>query len=82
MPQLDVNRSQVEALTQQRLISLQNDAAKQKINLARLTGLPANAQFDLTDAIPFMAAPPIAIEDALKQAAARADHGSRRRSSR
>jgi outer membrane protein TolC len=69
VPQLDVNRSQVEAFTQQqRLVSLQNDAAKQKINLARLTGLPANAQFDLTDAIPFMAAPPIAIEDALKQA--------------
>ncbi|HKV41672.1 MAG TPA: TolC family protein, partial [Blastocatellia bacterium] len=41
--QIDVNRSQVQALTeQQRLVSLQNDLARQKINLARLTGLPPN----------------------------------------
>ena len=39
--QIDVNRSQVEVLlNQQRLVTLQNDLAKQKINLARLTGLP------------------------------------------
>jgi outer membrane protein TolC len=37
----DVNRSQIQALTeQQRLLSLENDLAKQKINLARMTGLP------------------------------------------
>jgi outer membrane protein TolC len=35
--QIDVNRSQVQALTQQqRLVSPKNDLAKQKINLARL----------------------------------------------
>ena len=39
--QVDVDRSQVQALTQQqRVTSLQNDLAKQKINLARMTGLP------------------------------------------
>ncbi len=67
--QIDANRSQVEALTeQQRLLSLQNDLAKQKINLARLTGLPPTDQYQLTDDVPFAAAPPIAIEDALRQA--------------
>ena len=46
--QVDVDRSQVQALTQQqRVTSLQNDLAKQKINLARMTGLPPNDQYDL-----------------------------------
>ena len=67
--QIDANRSQVEALTeQQRLLSLQNDLAKQKINLARLTGLPLTDQYELTDNVPFAAAPAIAIDDALRQA--------------
>jgi len=67
--QLDVNRSQVEAFTeQQRLLTLQDDAAKQKINLARLIGLPATADYTLTDDIPYAAAPALGIEDALKKA--------------
>ncbi len=68
-PQIDVNRSQVEVLTQrQRLVSLQNDVSKQKINLARLTGLPPNDQYDISDDVPFAAAPPVSLEDAVKQA--------------
>jgi outer membrane protein TolC len=67
--QIDVNRSQVQMLTQQqRLVSLQNDLAKQKINLARLTGLAPNDQYDLTNEIAFSAPPPLSTEDALKQA--------------
>jgi outer membrane protein TolC len=67
--QIDVNRSQVQALTQQqRLVSLQSDLAKQKINLARLTGLPPSDAFELTDDIPFAPSPPITFEDALMQA--------------
>lgn len=69
LARIDVNRSQVQALTeQQRLVSLQNDLAKQKINLARLTGLPPTDQYELSDDIPYAAAPPLAFEDALKQA--------------
>ena len=69
VPQIDVNRSQVEVLTQrQRLVSLQNDVAKQKINLARLTGLPANEQYDISDDVPFAAAPPVSLEDAVGRA--------------
>jgi outer membrane protein TolC len=67
--QTDLNRSQIQMLTQQqRLVSLQNDYAKLKINLARLTGLPPNDQYELADAIPFEAAPPITFDEALKQA--------------
>ena len=65
--QIDVNRSQVQArLQQQRLTSLQNDFAKQKINLARLTGLPVNENYTLSDNVPFAAAPALTLEDALK----------------
>jgi outer membrane protein TolC len=69
VPQIDVNRSQVEVLTRkQRLVSLQNDVAKQKINLARLTGLPPNEQYDISDDVPFAPAPAVGLEDAVKQA--------------
>ncbi len=67
--QIDVNRSQVQALTQQqRLTSLQNDFSKQKINLARMTGLPANDQYELTDEFDFSGPPPLDLERALKLA--------------
>jgi len=66
---VDVDRSQVQALTQQqRVTSFQNDLAKQKINLARMTGLPPNDQYDLSDDVPFSAAPPITVEEALRRA--------------
>ena len=69
VPQIDVNRSQVEVLTQkQRLVSLQNGVSKQKINLARLAGLPPNEQYDISDDVPFAAAPAVSLEDAVKQA--------------
>ncbi len=70
--QIDVNRSRVEQLTQrQRLLSLEDDLAKQKVNLARMVGLPPNDRFELTDELPFAAAPSLQIEDALKQAVAK-----------
>ena len=69
LAQTDVNRSQVQALTQQqRLISLRNDLAKQKINLARLVGLPASDDYVLSEDVPFSAAPSVTLEEALKQA--------------
>lgn len=67
--QIDVNKSEVQMLTQkQRLATLQNDLSKQKINLARLTGLAPNDRYDLTDEVPYQAAPPLAQEDAVQQA--------------
>lgn len=67
--QTDLNRSQIQLLTQQqRLVSLENDHSKLKINLARLTGLPPTDQYEISDAIPFAEAPPLSLGDALQQA--------------
>ena len=67
--QVDVNRSEVEALAQQqRVTSLENELAKQKISLARMTGLPPNDEYDITDDVPFLAAPALSLDDALQQA--------------
>lgn len=72
---VDADRSQVEALVQQqRVISLDTDLAKQKINLARMTGLPPNNDYEVTDSVPFLAAPVLTLDGALLQAFAnRAD---------
>lgn len=67
--QIDLNRSQIQLLTQQqRLVSLENDYSKLKITLARLAGLPPNEQYEISDAIPFAEAPPLSLNDALQQA--------------
>jgi outer membrane protein TolC len=67
--QIDVNRSLVQEQTErQRLATLENDFAKQKINLARLTGLPPTDSYELTDEVPFADAPPVTLDDSLKQA--------------
>ncbi|MFL6464766.1 MAG: TolC family protein [Bryobacteraceae bacterium] len=67
--QIEVNQSLVQLQTQQqRLTTLENDLAKQKINLARLTGLPPTDQYQLTDQVPYADAPSLPIEEALKQA--------------
>jgi outer membrane protein TolC len=67
--QIDVNRSQVQALTQQqRLVSLLNDLSKQKIALARLTGIAPSDNYDISDDVPFSPAPPVSLDDAIRQA--------------
>lgn len=72
---VDVNRSRVGMQAQQqRLIALENDVAKQKLNLARMTGLPPGQQVTLSDSIPFRAAAAVSADEALKTAlASRAD---------
>jgi outer membrane protein TolC len=68
-PQIDVDRSEVEQLTQQqRVISLETELAKEKIALARMTGLPTGGDYDLTDDAPFAASPALGLEDAIHQA--------------
>lgn len=67
--QLDVNRSRVEMLlNQERLTTLQNDLAKQKITLARLVGLPPTDQYEIANSIPYTPAPPISLDQAVKEA--------------
>lgn len=73
--QVDVDRSQIQVLTQQlRLTALQNDLAKQKINLLRMIGLPPTDAYELADVVPFSPAEAIDLEDALgRTREARAD---------
>ena len=68
-PQIDVDRSEVEQLTQQqRVISLETELARQKISLARIIGLPPNNNYDLSDEVPFAAPPNLVLDDAIHQA--------------
>jgi outer membrane protein TolC len=67
--QVDVNRSMVESQTaQQRLTTLENDLAKQKINLARLIGLPPSDAYDLAGGLPPSGPVDLNFEHALTQA--------------
>jgi outer membrane protein TolC len=69
LAKVDADKNQVQLLTeQQRLLTLQNEYAKQKINLARMVGLPANENYELTDEIPYVPVMPITVDEALKQA--------------
>jgi len=67
--QIDVNRSEVQSLTQrQRVVTLENDLAKQKINLARVIGLPPNDKFDIADDVPYAAVVAVTQDDAVIEA--------------
>jgi len=67
--QIEVNQALVKAQTEkQRLATLQNDLSRQKINLARLTGLPPNDNYELADNIGFSTPPVLTVDDAVKQA--------------
>jgi outer membrane protein TolC len=69
LAQLNVDQSQIQTFTQQQqIITLRNDLAKQKINLARLTGLPPTADYQLTDSFPFSPAPDQSVDAAVAQA--------------
>jgi outer membrane protein TolC len=69
LAQLNVDQSQVRTLTQQQQITtLRNDLAKQKINLARLTGLAPNAGYQLSDTFPFSPAPVPSVDASVAQA--------------
>lgn len=72
---IDVLRAQVQLAAQrQRVIVAEDDAAKQKLALARAIGLPLGQALRLADEMPFAALPPIAPEEALQRAhATRAD---------
>ena len=76
VPAIEVLRAQVELQSQQqRLISYRNDEDKLKLRLARAIGLPDGQAFDITDTIPFSAAPSLTLNDAIQRAlSARADY--------
>lgn len=70
-PKLDMLRAQVDYQNeQQRLISTENELAKDKLALARAIGLPLDQEFRLTDQVPYASLdqmnPDTAFEQALK----------------
>jgi len=66
---LTVDQNQVQASIQQlQLTSLTHDVAKQKINLARMIGLPPTDQYSISDDVPFAAPPALSEQDALREA--------------
>jgi outer membrane protein TolC len=73
--QLDLNQDLVRAQTErQRLATMENDLSRQKINLARIAGLPPNDNYDISDDFDYSPAPPLPVDDAVSQAlAGRAD---------
>ncbi len=73
---IDVLRAQVQLqAAQQRVVAVENDFAKQKLNIARAIGLSQGQDFVQTDALVTVAAPITALEQALGDALiARADY--------
>ena len=73
--QIEVNRALVQQQTQeQRIATLENDLSRQKINLARVTGLPVNDNYDVGDGVPFSPPPALIVDEAVRGAlASRAD---------
>ena len=72
---VDVLRSQVQLQSrEQKLITAQNDFAKQKLVLARAIGLPLGQQFETTTRLPYSELPASGLDDAIQSAyKARAD---------
>ncbi len=69
VPGLDVLRAQVEMQArQQNLLSARNDFEKQKLQLARVIGLPLGQQFELSSKLPYEPLPELSLERALELA--------------
>lgn len=73
---IDVVRAEVQLSTaRQRATAARHDFDKLKLQLARVTGLPAGQAFTLTDAVPFAPPPDLPLAAALERAyAARPDY--------
>ena len=66
---IEVLRAEVQERSQrQRLIVAEQDAAKEKLALARAIGLPLGQRFRLSDPMPFAPAVPMSVEEAVDRA--------------
>ena len=66
---VDVLRSQVQLQSrEQKLISAQNDLAKQKLVIARAIGLPLGQQFEITTHVPYQELTPSSLDEAIQSA--------------
>jgi outer membrane protein TolC len=67
--QVDVDRGQIQVLTQQqRLTALQNELAKEKIDLLQMIGLQPTDEYELADDVPYSPAPVRTVDEALREA--------------
>jgi outer membrane protein TolC len=75
-PAIDELRAKVELQTrQQQLSAAENEFAKQKLNLARVIGLPEGQQFVLTDTISFQPLESVTLNRSIERAySARSDY--------
>ena len=68
-PAIDVLRAQVEMQAQQqRLVASKNVFDKDKLQLARIIGLPVAQQYTLAQKVPYTPAPVMTVEDAITRA--------------
>lgn len=68
-PAIDALRAQVEMQAeQQRLVVTNNTFNKDKLQLARIIGLPVGQEYTLAQKIPYTPAPPMALDDAIARA--------------
>jgi outer membrane protein TolC len=66
---VDVLRSQVQLQSrEQKVISAQNDLAKEKLVLARAMGLPLGQAFEITTRVPYYELTPPSLDDAISSA--------------
>jgi outer membrane protein TolC len=66
---IEVLRAEVQMQSQrQRLIVAEQEAAKEKLAVARAIGLPLGQRFRLADPMPFAPAPPMGAEEAVSRA--------------
>ncbi len=66
---VDVLRSQVQLQSrEQKLIVAQNNLAKQKLVLARATGLPPGQTFEITTSVPYRELTPSSLDEAIQNA--------------
>jgi outer membrane protein TolC len=66
---IEVLRAQVELQSeQQRLIVAEDQFAKNKLTLARATGLPIGQEFELTDDMSFVQIPIMSVEESIERA--------------
>jgi outer membrane protein TolC len=69
VPAIDELRAQVEMQAQQqRLLVVKNDLDKEKLQLARIIGLPTGQEYTLAQKIPYTPAPSMTIDEAISRA--------------
>jgi outer membrane protein TolC len=69
VPAIDLLRAQVEMQAQQtRLVATKNQFDEDKLQLARIIGMPTGQEFSLAQKIPYTPAPPLTVDESITRA--------------